>query len=190
MRYDLYLVRPDGDPSAAAARAAAVLEGDADPGPLRPEAEGWKQGLAATLTELDPRLQVLPLDFAALAELSGLDEAEARRRNRQLELVGPDDGSGVEVTLLDDAAVVSLPRGLTRDRAARAWRETWSLLEVLARCGGLAVWDPQLRRPLALGTDIGAAMDEYDGGAGRAKAPGALLAGAASAASRPWWRFW
>lgn len=180
MRYDLYLVRPDGDPAGAAARAAAVLDGDADPGPLRPEAEGWKRELAATLTELNPRLQLLPLDYAALAELSGLDEAEARRRNRQVELVGPEEGSGVEVTLLDDAAVVSLPRGLPRDRAARAWRETWSLLEVLAGVGGLAVWDPQLRRPLALATDIGAAMDGYE----------AAEAKAAQASRRPWWRFW
>lgn len=180
MRYDLYLVRPDGDPAAAAARAAAELEGDADPGPIRPEAEGWKRGLAATLTELDPRLQLLPLDYAALAELSGLDEAEARRRNRQVELAGPDDGSGVEVTLLDDAAIVSLPRGLARDRAVRAWRETWSVLEVLSRCGGLAVWDPQLRRPLELATDIGLAMDGYE----------ETERGAADVARRPWWRFW
>lgn len=186
MRYELHLlsVPPGADPAAASAALAAGLAGEGETGPLDPRAEAWKRGLAAALTELDPRLEVLEVDHATLAALAGIGEEEARRRNRALELAGPEEGGGVEVTLLDDGAAVSLPYGHQGEKAVRAWREGWSVVEVLCRIGGLTPYDPQLGRPLDLAADIGAVLDRYGGARPGAAPP------AEGNARRPWWKVW
>lgn len=193
MRYDLHLLAArEANPAVASAVLALRLAGDDDPGPLDPETERWKRALAMALQELDPRLELLEADPAVVARLSGISEEEARRRNRDLELAGPEDGFGLQVTLADEGAVVSLRLGLPAGMVVRAWREAWTVLEVLCRIGELAPYDPQLKRPLDLAADIGAVIDRYAALSGKGQAPPSMPAGGepARGAKGPWWKLW
>src|SRR5262249_15141622 len=111
MSYDFHLV-PTSLGVDVLASARALLERDTDeinPGPPVPDKEARKQRLAAALVQHNPYLHPFQFGYAAIADKYGISEHEARIRYRHIELNGPDDGNGIQITIYDDAADITVP---------------------------------------------------------------------------------
>jgi hypothetical protein len=115
MSYDLHLFRPEVgvDPLETAKR---LLDEDEEfdeikPGLLVPEKEERKHTLAQALIKLNPELSIFEFGFKEIAEMEGITEDEARVRFRHIELNGADDGNGIQITLSDDTADITVPYG-------------------------------------------------------------------------------
>lgn len=190
MSYDvlLFLPRPGVDPLTVAEALLERLEEGPSPGRREPARERWKAALADALVAHDPALTVPPLDHAGIARERGITEDEARERFRQLELSGPDDGSGVRITIDDDHALVTVPDRHRGDAAREAFGEVSGYLRVLAREGGLLAYDPQLERVVDPDEDFEAMLAAYGEGAGPHDRVTADLA--PERKPRPWWKLW
>ena len=143
MSYSLYLVRvPPGasdDEIGRTARAENDAEVARAPAPLDPEAERRKRALAEALLAAFPELDGGELDYAKLARANDITEDEARHRYPWWQVVGPEDGAGIEITIYDSFVSVEMAAGGTDED----WEDVWRYLEVLVREGGFVIWDPQ-----------------------------------------------
>ena len=168
MSYELYLLRvPPGQQARAVLdRHFQSQEAELNPGPSDPAKETEKRRLATALMQFDPGLSIAAFDFANMAALEGIDENEARRRYRHLEL-NSDDYSGIQITVWDDAAEISFPYWHSGEQAERVLLRVWDYLEVLEQSGKLTVYDPQLAQSLALGFDFQTALQHYARGGSR-----------------------
>jgi hypothetical protein len=135
-----------------------------NPGPVRPEVERRKQELAALLLAHNPALSIFPKAFHEIAAMDGITEAEARRKYRDLELNGPDDGNGIQMTLYDSGADVTVPFWHQGEAARVVIGEIWGYLQVLQRAASYTVYDPQLEQILDLDGDLPDVLACYDEG--------------------------
>jgi hypothetical protein len=188
MSYDLHLIPARaGTPPLSAARALIEQdEGEINPGPAVPEKEARKARLADALKRANPQLVAFEFGYSTIAAQEGISEAEARQRYRHIELNGPEDGSGVQITLTDDTVHVAVPYRHQPPAAAAVFEEVWQYLAVLDRQGRFAVYDPQLDRILTLVTDRPAVLECYVSVMARM----AQEAAPTEKRTRPWWRFW
>ena len=192
MSYDLHLVRiPPGADAQAVVDASVAMDEEAqlNPGEPDPAKEETKRRLAAALQAVNPLLTAFPFNYSELARLEKITEQEARRRFRHVELNGPEDGNGIQITLFDDTVTITIPYWHHGYKAQQAFREIWSYLEVLEGGGGLRSYDPQLERGLSLGTDFQAVLAKYGDGVGFTDQVAADITDP-SRPDRPWWRFW
>jgi len=193
MSYDLHLLssRPGGD-ALRVARALVTQEQEViNPGLPVPAKEAQNRRLANALVEANPRLEVFEFDYAAIAAQRGVTEEDARARYRHLELNGPEDGNGIQITLYDDTIDITVPYWHQPEAAGRVFEEIWRYLELLEREGGFAIYDPQLDRMLTLTVDRLAVRERY--GAVVTQMPQIAAQSTAIQAgprSKPWWRFW
>ena len=188
MSYDLHLFRnvAGGDPVAAATASLELDSDDLNPGPIDTAAEVRKKALVSALQAANPKLAPFRFDYAQIAQLQGLDNAEARRRWRHIELNGPEDGNGIQLTLNDDTASITVPYWHQADAAREVWREIWRYLEVLRRDGDFLTYDPQLERVLDLAEDHEAVIASYARGVEFTT----RIAAEHVTPPKPWWKVW
>ena len=184
MSYDLHLVRA----GMTAIDAAELVLGDVDPdnpnpGAFSPAAEARKAHLTQALRSVNPALEPFAFDYAEIARFLNISEEDARLKWRHIELNGPDGGNGIQITLHDETATVTVPYWHHGIAANTVWEEIWTYLTVLKTDGGLDVYDPQLDRILDLSTDLGAVLSTYGGVVGSVDQVAAKL-------KKPWWKFW
>ena len=98
-----------------------------------------------------------------LAASQKIDEAEARRRYRHIEL-NSDDYSGIQITLWDDAAELIFPYWHSGEQARTVLQQVWDHLEVLQTWGSFVTYDPQLDRMLNLATDFEPVLEYLEAG--------------------------
>jgi hypothetical protein len=168
MSYDLQLFRvPAGaNPATEYARQRAEWteirqkQGASPWGPVDPLKEQAKQRLAAALVAGHPELQLYDRDYARIARAKSIDEDEARRRYRHLELT--DLRLGLQVSLFDDTAAVSVPLG-QRDSslAETTMRAAWRCLTVLETEAKFSIYDSQVGRVLSLDSDFKEILEGY-----------------------------
>ena len=188
MSYDLTLFRvAEGEDVADVflRRAQAADADDPNPGPGREEWEAEKRAWMRELQGCVPGFEAFAFDYAAIAQAGGISEAEARRRWRHIEL--SDDATGLQVTLYDESADVTLPYWHEGEAAARAFEQMFRCAEVLAGAAGFAVFDPQLDQRVDAGSaaDRGAALGRY------LQAKHAVeRAIAMRGEKKAWWKFW
>src|SRR5262249_1425262 len=128
LSYDLYLMRiPSGADPIACFEELLEREEDEElnPGDPVPEKEEKKRAIARALMEVGPELEVFRFDYAEIAQITDTSEAEARHRHRHLELNGPDEGPGIQITLFDDTASITLPYWHSGDKARQVWHKLW-----------------------------------------------------------------
>ncbi|HUM14892.1 MAG TPA: hypothetical protein VL086_04310 [Candidatus Nitrosotalea sp.] len=188
MSYDLHLVprHPGVDPLSA---ARALLEQRAEglnPGPPVPEKEARKARLAAALMKSSPPLSAFAFEYSAIAARQHITEEEARARYRHIELNGPENGNGIQITLSDDTAGVTIPYWHRPAAAASVFDDVWWHVALLERDGGFAVYGPQLDRILDLAIDGPAVLECYGGGVAQTAKIGAQT----RMPAKRWWRFW
>ena len=163
MSYDFHLV-PDKNTDDVLAEVHARFEHqeeEINPGPLIPEKEEWKNWLAGLLIKSNPNLRPFEFGFSAIARKYNWTEEEAHVRFRHIELNGPDDGNGIQITLYDESADITVPYWHQPEAAVVVFDEIWKYLTILADNGNLAVYDPQLDRILDLAKDQGEVVQRY-----------------------------
>lgn len=188
MSYDFHLVpkASTGDP---VARARALLEAQSEeinPGPLVPFKEAKKRQLAGALVQANPRLEPFAFGYEEIAAQYGITEDEARERYRHIELNGPEDGNGIQITISDDTADLTVPYWHQPEAATKVFDEIWTYLGILEREAGFCIYDPQLDKILDLAADRGAVLARY----GRVVAQMPQIVAEPAQAKKPWWKFW
>ena len=167
MSYDIYLFRLDPGTDRCAALESLFpeeLDGvDPMPAPADPLKEERKRHLADILMEINPDLEAFVPDYGEIVRALGITEEDARSRFRGLELNGPEEGNGIQITLNDDSVAITIPFWHTGDEAQAVFREIWSYLTAIEREAGFIAFDPQLDRVLDLEQDSNAALSAYLG---------------------------
>ena len=123
--------------------------------------------IADALIKLNPKLEIFPFGFQELAEMEGISEDEAKIKFRHLELNGADDGNGIQITLYDDAADVTVPYWHSGESAEKVFDEIWSYLKVIENEARFVTYDSQLEKILNLSTDLPKVVEIYKSVAGK-----------------------
>ncbi|NOT40914.1 MAG: hypothetical protein HOP13_10510 [Alphaproteobacteria bacterium] len=150
-------------------------------GKRNPVAEANKRKLADALIAHDARLELFKPDFAAIANLHKMRVDEAHERFRHLELNAT--ASGIQITLTDDSASLTIPYWHKGDDARRVLEQAWGLIEIVCRETNYEVFDGQLDRVI----DVNAFDDVLRSYAGTTQRMEALIG---RAPKKPWWKFW
>ncbi len=155
--------------------------------PLDPQKEALKRRVADALIAHDPKLEVFQLGYEEIAKQEKISVEEARVRYRYLQLNGSqEEGAGIQVTLFDDEASVTVPFWHEGDKAADAFRKIWGYLHIIGRETGYLIYDPQIDRVIDPATGLEDALASYTGvirsisktfPTGRTE-------------RRPWWKLW
>lgn len=165
MSYDLFLFRPK--PNVDLLKTVEQLyeneSEEINPGLPTGENEKQKHALAQTLINLNPQLEIFKFGFKEIADMEGITEGEARVKFRHLELNSADNGNGVQITLFDDTAEVSVPYWHNGDAAIQVFEEIWSYLKILEVQGNFATYDPQIEQILNLEKDFSLVLETYEG---------------------------
>ena len=189
MSYDIYLFQPvPGEDPVETARARLEVDTDEiNPGPPQADAEKRKQQLVRALMAENPALEPFSFGYAEIASHEGISEDEARIRYRHVELNGSEKGNGIQITLYDDYASITVPYWHQPVAAGGAFDEIWRYLRVLSESGGFFVYDPQLERVLDLEDDRPEAVETY--GSVITRIP-EIVERSGAQPKRPWWKFW
>jgi hypothetical protein len=163
MSYDfrLFLPQPGVDPLVTAQEEPDEETEEINPGPPVPAKEARKQSIAAALMKANPALTVFQFGFDEIARFQGITVEEARVRFRHVELNGPDDGNGIQITLFDDGASVTVPYWHKDEKARAVFTEIWEYLEVIQSVAGYQIYDPQIERIIDLASDLEDAVECY-----------------------------
>jgi hypothetical protein len=188
MSYDFHLVQrsTSNDPLAEARSLLEQDNEDINPGPPSPEKEERKAKLAKLLIESNPNLTPFEFGFADIAKKYGWTEEEARVKFRHIELNGPEDSNGIQITLYDNKADITVPYWHQPEAAANVFEEIWRYLAILIENGGFAVYDPQLDRILNLSMDRDDVLQKYGGVLSRMPS----IIETSEHQKQPWWKFW
>ena len=179
MSYDFALFVIDGDPTKEYFRfSEAGSVDDPNPGPVLPRCEVLKRKLADSLRIRQPLLNEFVFGHDGLARSHRIDQAEAQRRWRHIELNL--ESVGLQITLFDDWATVTLAYWHSGDEARNALSVAWDCLKTIGGELGYRVFDPQLGRILDLEADFDPVVDFYMG----------TISAVNKTVRRPWWKFW
>lgn len=126
-------------------------------GPIDPHKEELKRSAAKALIALHPQLSQFHWNYEKIAKSKSIDESEARRRFRETQLT---DGFGLEITLFDETAALTIPFGPNaEDMLSRAW-ECFRLLESMNH---YSVFDSQVGKVLDLTRDFELVLNALKG---------------------------
>ena len=182
MSYDFRLFRPKpGEDPIVTARCEADDFPDTPPDP---EKEVLKRRIADALIAHNPRLEVFQVNFEEIARIRKMSVDEARLRFRHLELNTPeDDPTGIQITLWDDDASVTVPYWHEGPEAANVFRVIFSQMEIICREAGYLVYDPHVDRVFDPATGFENALACYRDTIRKVRS-------IAPASENPWWKFW
>jgi len=184
MSYDFRLFRPKaGEDPLVTARQDS---GDFPDSPPDKQKEAQKRQVAEALIAHNPNLEVFQFGYDEIAELEKISPSEARLKYRHLELNGPEDGNGIQITLFDDEASVTVPYWHEGEKASDTFSEIWGYLEIIHREAGYLVYDPQLDRLLDTPADYDAALARYTGVVRKLR----KATSSTDTKKKPWWKFW
>lgn len=188
MSYDIDLFKPLPGETLERTMGRAFPESEEiNPGPPSPEKEALKELLAAALTKEDPRLERFAFGYKEIAETLGTDEGDARLRWRHVELNGPVDGGGVQITLFDDTASIAIPYWHEGEKAEAVFKDVWEYIRVFRGVAGYVAYDRQLERVVGEDSDLPDVLRSYGRGV---HAVGEIAEEIRSKGRRPWWKFW
>src|SRR5258706_5346236 len=152
----------DGDPKKEYLRfSESGSVDDPNPGAVLPRCEVAKRKLADSLRTKQPLLDEFVFDHDALAKSHRIDRAEAQRRWRHIELNL--ESVGLQISLFDDWATVTLAYWHTGGEARNALSCAWACLKTIIGELGYRVYDTQLGRTLDLEADFDPVVDLYGG---------------------------
>ncbi len=163
MSYDfrLFLPQPGVDPLVTAQIEPDEESEDINPGPPVAAKETRKRAIADALMKIDPVLEVFQFGFEEIAKFQNISVEEAKLRWRHMELNGPEDGPGIQITLLDDGASLTVPYWHKDKKAKAVFAQIWEYLKVIQRVGGYQIHDPQMECIVNLGSDLEKATKSY-----------------------------
>ena len=152
--------------------------------PPDPQKEAVKRRVADALIARNPKLEIFQFGYDEIAKREKISVEEARRKYRHLELNGPREGTnGIQITLFDDEASVTVPFWHQGDKAADTFRELWGYLEIISREADYLIYDPQLDRVSEPSAGFADALACYSGTVHQVRQEH-------GGQKKPWWRFW
>ncbi len=152
-----------------------------------PQKEALKRKVADALIEQNSKLQVFQFDYEAVAKSQKISVEDARLKFRYLELNGPmENCTGIQITLYDDEAAVTVAFWHQGDKAASIFREIWNYLNIISREAGYLIYDPQLDRIVDPSAGFEDALACY---AAAMREIHPTLPGDGGE-KKPWWKFW
>ncbi len=132
--------------------------------PPDPQKEALKRRVAYALIAHNPKLEVFQFDYDEIARHEKIPVEQARLKYRHLELNGPEeDSSGIQITLFDDDASVTVPFWHKGNKATDTFRKIWSYLEIISRETGYLIYDPQIDRVFEPAIGFEDALASYSG---------------------------
>jgi hypothetical protein len=156
--FELFRRRADEDPRVTARRDPE----DIGATPLDPKKEALKRKVAEALILHNPDLEISKFDYEAIAKLEKISVEEARLKYRHLELnVAEYDCNGIQITLFDDEASVTVPYWHEGDKAKETFQEIWNYLWIICRETGYLIYDPQIDQFIEPSTGFDAALAYY-----------------------------
>ena len=97
-----------------------------------------------------------------IAKHEKISVEQARLKYRHLELNEPgQDSKGIQITLFDDEASVTVPFWHEGAKATDTFRKIWSYLEIIGRETGYLIYDPQIDRVFDPKAGSGDALASY-----------------------------
>lgn len=148
-----------------------------------PQKEGLKRRVADALIARNPRLEIFQFDYEAVAKSRKITVEQARLQFRHLELNGTQEGvNGIQITLFDDEASVTVPFWHDGEKASDTFREIWGYLEIVCQETGYLAYDPQIDRVFDASAGFGDALACYTGVVCQKNATSRTK-------KKPWWRF-
>ncbi len=163
MSYDfrLFLPQPGVDPLVTAQTESDEESDEINPGPPIPAKEVRKRAIAGALMKADPALDVFQFGFEKIAKSQKITVDEAKLQFRHMELNGPEGGPGIQITLFDDGASLTVPYWHKDKKAKAVFAQIWEYLKVIQRVGGYQIYDPQMECIVNLGSDLEKATKRY-----------------------------
>ena len=162
MSYDFLCFRPrSGEDPLTTAHAIEQEEEDIQARGPDELTEARKRALADALIAKNPALTPFALEYDQIAEFRGITVEEAKRKYTYIELDGPDDGPGIQITLYDEYATVTVPYWHTGAKAQEVFEEIWEYLRVIRDKAEFVIFDPQVERILDLDRDRECALATY-----------------------------
>jgi hypothetical protein len=163
MSYDfrLFLPQPGVDPLVTAQAEPDEETDEINPGPPVPAKEARKRAIADALMKADPALEVFQFGFEEIARFQKISVDEAKLRNRHMELNGAEGGPGIQITLFDDGASLTVPYWHKDKKAKAVFAQIWEYLKIIQRVAGYQIYDPQLEGILNLTSDLDKATRCY-----------------------------
>jgi len=186
MSYDFRLFKPK--PGEDLLVTAESESDDFGTAPVDPVKESTKRRVAAALIAKNPKLKVFEFDYDKIATLQKISVEQAKLRHRHLELNGSEEGcNGIQITLFDDEASVTVPYWHSGDKARETFHEIWDYLELISQEAGYAVYDPQRGEILELSKGVDHLVSGYVSTVDRVQNKSGQIA---ASAKEPWWKFW
>jgi hypothetical protein len=189
MSYDYILFKPDANLSLDEAVNKMLSEQEEseeiNSGPVDVEKEKQKAALASALMATS-RLDKSQFEYQAIAKMEGISEAEARVRYRHIELNEATHETGIQITLYDDKADITVPYWHEGKAALEVLQEIWNYLKIIQRETKYVTYDPQIYKVLNLDSDFEKVLAMYGSAMGIASKAILELIGK----QRPWWKFW
>lgn len=153
--------------------------------PPDPQKEALKRRVADALIAHNPKLEIFQFGYDGIARHERISVEEARRKYRHLELNGPsEDAKGIQITLFDDEASVTVPFWYDGDKAVDTFREIWRYFEIINRETRYLIYDPQIDRVFEPSTGFDDALACYIGTVQEIRQK------LVPEEEKPWWRFW
>jgi hypothetical protein len=159
--FRLFLQQPGVDPLVMAQIEPDEESDEINPGPPVPAKELRKKLIADGLMKADPSLEVFQFGFEEIAKLQNISVDEAKLRFRHMELNGREDGPGIQITLLDDGASLTVPYWHKDKKAKAVFAQIWGYLKIMQRVGGYQIYDPQMECIVKLASDLEKATKCY-----------------------------
>jgi hypothetical protein len=182
MSYDFRLCLPQqGKTLEEIALADSEEIGAGEPDPVKEER---KRIITEALVAKNPDFEPFALGFEQIAASQGITVEDAKKKFRYIELNGPEDGNGIQVTLFDDEASVTVPYWHKGDRAKSVFEEIWRYLRTIEEKGGCFTYDPQLERILDLNSDFAGVLKFY------LRVSVDIAKRLPASRSKKWWELW
>ncbi len=163
MSYELYLFKPRAgvDPLETADELFLVEDENIHRSSPHPEKEIRKHQLADALKKLNPELEVFAPGFNETSEMDSIFEEEENANYRHLELNEAEADNGIQITLSDDKANITIPFWHRGEKAGQVFGEIWTYLSLLEKEADFITVDPQLGKVLDLSSDLPEVLEVY-----------------------------
>jgi len=164
MSYELYLFKPRAgvDPLETVEELFLVEDEAIHLSSPQPEKEIRKHRLADALKKLNPELEVFAPGFNETSEMDSIFEEEANADYRHLELDETEADNGIQITLYDDKANITIPFWHRDEKAKQVFGEIWTYLSLLEKETGFITVDPQIGKVLNLSDDLPEVLEVYE----------------------------
>nr|WP_319395939.1 hypothetical protein [uncultured Desulfobacter sp.] len=189
MSYDIYLYAPipGKDHTDTIDYYLNGEEEDINPGPPDEASEAKKKRIANSLISFNNDFEIFCFGFDEIAKIENISIEDAKIKYRHLEINESDDGNGIQITVYDNSATVTVPYWHTGETAKEIFEKIFEYLQIIQEESGYIIYDPQIESIIDLNEHCEVLLNKYasvstdvqDGGfVDKLKE------------KSPWWKFW